>query len=101
MTEQTIEIHFRHPRNSSKTLVADLSPFCTGQEALEALLATENGEPPFLTQAGGEVYQLSLNRTKQAIAPNMTFAQAGVMNGDIIDIGQDVTGASSNCGATA
>lgn len=92
MTDETIEIHFRHPR-TSKILVADLSPFCTGHEALEALLAAENGEPPFLTQATGETYQLSLNRTGLAITPNMTFAQAGVMNGDMVDIGQDVTGA--------
>jgi hypothetical protein len=99
MTDQTIEIHFRHPRDS-RILIADLSPLCTGQEALQALLTAENGEPPFLTQAGGETYQLSLDRTKQAIAPNTTFAQAGVMNGDVIDIGQAVTGASSSRGAS-
>lgn len=99
MTDQTIEIHFRHPR-TSKILVADLSPFCTGHDALEALLTAENGEPPFLTQAGGENYQLSLPRTEQAIAPNMTFAQAGVINGDVIDVGQAVTGASASDGAS-
>lgn len=100
MTDETIEIHFRHPR-TSKILVADLSPFCTGHEALEALLTAENGEPPFLTQAAGETYQLSVKRTDQAITPNMTFAQAGVMNGDEINIVKDMDGARATGGASA
>jgi hypothetical protein len=95
MTEETIEIHFIHPR-TSKRLVADLSPLCTGEEALEALLTAENGEPPFLTQLGGETYQLSLHRTGEAITPSTTFAQAGVMNGDVVDIGQGAEGARTN-----
>jgi len=100
MTEQTIEIHFRHPRDS-KTLIADLSPFCTGQEAIQALQTAEDGEPPFLTYTAGEMYQLCVAKTNQVITPNMTFAQAGVANGDLVDVIKDMTGAHTIDGAFA
>lgn len=92
--ENTIELHFRHPRDS-KGLTADLSPHCTGQEALEELLRNEDGNGAFLAPLpGDQTYNLSVHRTKQEIAASMTFAQAGVINGDTIDIGQSAPGAA-------
>jgi hypothetical protein len=94
MNDNTIEIHFMHPRNSAMTLTADLSPQCTGQEALQELLLDADGKGPFLPPLpDGQVYELSVHRTQQAITPNMTFAQAGVINGDTIDVGQSAAGA--------
>lgn len=93
MTDQTIEVHFTHPRISGNTLVADISPHCTGHEALLALLSAEPGEAPFLTQLDGQDYELSLDRTGKAITPNMTFAQAGVTDGDTVRVDQSATGA--------
>ncbi len=92
MTDQTLEVHFMHP-HTSKILVADLSPLCTGHDALQALLTGQGGNAPFLKQDGGQTYDLSLERTKKAITPNMTFQEAGVMDRDIIKIDPNLTGA--------
>lgn len=98
MSNGTMEIQFRHPR-TNKFLVADLSPQCTGREALQALMTPHEGGEPFLTQSDGGAYNLIHDRTSQAIPPNMTFAQAGVEDGDTIKIDKDMTGAHSH-GAT-
>ena len=95
----TIEVHFMHPRNSAMTLVADLSPDCTGQAAVQELLRDVDGNGPFLPALpDGQTYELSLHRTQQAIAPNMTFAQAGVVDKDAIDVNQSAVGAQTFCG---
>ncbi len=91
-TNGTMEIQFRHPR-TNKVLVADLSPQCTGREALQALMGAEENGTPFLTQAQGEAYDLVHERTRSSITPNMTFAQAGVTNGDTIGIVKAMEGA--------
>jgi hypothetical protein len=92
MTNGTIEVQFRHPR-TNKILVADLSPQCTGQEALQALLATDDGGMPFITQSDGTAYNLLNERTNQFITPNMTFGQAGVESGDTIKLDKEMRGA--------
>jgi hypothetical protein len=93
MNNETIEVHFMHPRNSSKSLSADVSPDCTGQDALQELMRDPDGTGAFLPSlAGGQVYELAVRRTEQAITPSMTFAQAGVVNGDTIDVRQSATG---------
>lgn len=94
--QQTIEVHFIHP-HTSKRLIADLSPYCTGDAALQALLTSQGNNPPFLAQAGGQTYELSLERTHKAITPNMTFIDAGVLDRDIINIAPIVTGATELC----
>jgi len=94
MTNGTMEIHFRHPR-SRKILTADLSPQCTGREAIQALRAAEDSGTPFLTLSDGEDYNLVVERTSQSITPNMTFGQAGVVNGDTIGIVKDMVGAQT------
>ena len=91
-TNGTIEVQFRHPR-TNKFLVADLSPQCTGREALQALIAADDGGTPFITQTQGEAYDLVHERTRQSITPNMTFAQAGVASGDTIGIIKAMEGA--------
>jgi len=95
MNNGTMEVQFRHPR-TAKFLVADLSPQCTGREALQALMAAQDGGEPFLTQSDGEAYNLIHERTSQSITPNMTFAQAGVESGDIITLDKEMRGAHSN-----
>lgn len=96
MNDNTIEVHFMHPRNSSMTLTADISPQCTGQEALQELLRDEDGNGAFLPQLPeGQDYELAVRKVGQAvtITSNMTFAQAGVVDGDTIDVRQSATGA--------
>jgi hypothetical protein len=91
-----MEIHFKHPR-TNKILVADISPQCTGREALQALMAAQDGGTPFLTQSDGEAYSLIHEKTSQSITPNMTFGQAGVANGDSIKIEKAMEGARCIC----
>jgi hypothetical protein len=80
-----IEVHFLHPRNST-TLTADLDPRCTGEEAIRELL-NDDGTGAFLAPTfTGEQYQLAIIRTRRIIAPAMTFEQAGVVDGDVIEI---------------
>jgi hypothetical protein len=98
MNDNTIEVTFIHPRRSEKTLVADISPQCTGQEALEELMRDTDGNGAFLPPLQEGNYHLSVQRTEQDISPNMTFAQAGVVNGDSIAVGQSMIGAISPAG---
>lgn len=87
MNDNTIEVHFMHPRNST-TLTADISPQCTGAEALQELQA-DDGSGPFLTPPQtGEFYGLGLKRGTSAveITPHMSFAQAGVQSGDTVEV---------------
>lgn len=82
----TIEVHFTHPRKSGELLTADIYPHCTGQEALQGLMA-DDGSGAFIDPpANGQVYELALQRTDEAITPNMSFAQAGVINGDTVEV---------------
>ncbi|HEV2915105.1 MAG TPA: hypothetical protein VGX92_17645 [Pyrinomonadaceae bacterium] len=82
----TIEVHFMHPRKSGELLTADISPHCTGHEALQGLM-TDDGTGAFLVAPpNGQVYELALKRTDEAITPNMTFMQAGVIDGDTVEV---------------
>jgi hypothetical protein len=90
--DDSIEVRFIHPHTSRK-LVADLSPYCTGHDALQALLSAEGGKAPFLSPAEGQTYGLFLERASKAITPNMTFLEAGAINGDIVSIQPNVVGA--------
>ena len=87
MNGTTIEVHFIHP-HSSIPLTADISPQCTGEEALQELQA-DDGSGPFLgPPQNGQEYKLVLRRGDDGvtITPNMTFAQAGVINGDKVEV---------------
>jgi len=93
MNADTVEVHFIYPLENSKNLTADISPLCTGYDALQELLRDEDGKGAFLAPLPEGTYTLSVNRTHQAITPNMTFAQAGVVDGDSIIVDKDMTGA--------
>ena len=87
MNTQTIEVHFTHPRNTTLTLTADISPMCTGQEAIHGLMTDEDGSGAFLDQPpNGQVYELASRKDNVAITQNMTFAQAGVADGDTVEV---------------
>jgi hypothetical protein len=84
----TIVVHFMHPRDS-RPLPADIFPHCTGQEAIELLMSKDSG--PFIES--GRNYILVVRRTEKEIGLDKTFADAGVQDGDAIDISQKMTGA--------
>jgi hypothetical protein len=83
--DQPIELHFMHPR-SSKTVMADVSPQCSGEEALAALLYDAEEDPFLAPLVTAETYELYVHRTDTYIAPHTTFKQAGTIDGDLIDI---------------
>jgi hypothetical protein len=92
MTNTTIEVSFTHPRSSIQ-FTADIDPQCTGQQAVDGLLEG-NEQGPFLEQPpAGQPYQLVIKRTQALIPPNLTFAQAGVINKDVIEVRQAGQGA--------
>ena len=89
---QVIEVLFTHPRDS-RTFSADLSPACTCQQALNGLLAG-NEQGPFLEPAPpGRPYVLAVVRSGKQIPPNLSFGEAGVINGDTIEVLQSGQGA--------
>ncbi len=92
---QTVDVTFFHPRDSSLTLAADIGVDVTAEEVIEELMRDADGTGPFLPPLqDGEDYLLSLRRTKQALSPDMTFAQAGVTTGDAIAVIKNAIGAS-------
>jgi hypothetical protein len=87
LSDQTLIVHFMHPRNSATSLTADLNPQCTGREVLQELIRDADVEGPFLPRLpDGQVYELIIHRTKQVIEPQMSFEHAGAIDGDWIDI---------------
>ncbi|HEX9919596.1 MAG TPA: hypothetical protein VGA87_10530 [Pyrinomonadaceae bacterium] len=88
MNGNTIEVFFRHPL-TSELLPADLSPQCTGQEALEELQA-DDGTGAFLSQPQtGQQYKLVLRHGEDEgidIPPKMTFDDVGVKDGDTVEV---------------
>lgn len=87
MSDDKIEVHFYHPRSAS-IFTAKVHPRCTGRKALEGLLVGDKSgaflEPP----PPHRPYSLAVMRTGEAITPDMTFGQAGVINGDRIEVRQ-------------
>lgn len=87
-----IEVSFTHPR-SAELFTAEISPQCTGQKAIAGLMIGGD-EGPFLEQPpAGRSYRLVIKSTLGEISPNMTFAEAGVSNGDVVEVQLTAAGA--------
>jgi hypothetical protein len=89
MNGNTIEVFFMHPL-TSVALPADLSPQCTGKEALEAL-QDDDGTGAFLSPPQtGQRYKLVLRREGEEegtdIPPEMAFEAVGVKDGDKVEV---------------
>ena len=79
-----ITVGFTHPRKST-TFRAEVSPQLTAGDAIFELLSPSTG--PFLPPLQpGQDYLLVLSRTNTAIAPDMTMADAGVVDQDTLAI---------------
>jgi hypothetical protein len=82
--EETVEVSFTHPRDSS-TYQADVSPRLTAKQALSHLQSRETSQfLPSLRQ--GEHYELVVQRTNAVIQPHMSMIDAGVVEGDILEV---------------
>lgn len=87
---QEIKVKFAHPRDSKVEETNCEARVTTGASAVKWL--TDEG---FLPKLDGKSrgYQLSIDRTGKAIAPNATFEDAGVRDGDSISITETGAGA--------
>jgi hypothetical protein len=81
----TIEVHFTHPATAT-SLTTDVSPQCTAQEAINELLSTDEQGSLLPIPSSGTRYHLMLRKTEALIAPSMTFEEAGVEDGDTVDV---------------
>jgi len=91
-SSEKIEVGFTHPRNA-KIFTTKVSPHCTGQAALDGLLLG-NDEGSFLDPTSAEKpYEMVILRSSQIITASMTFEQAGVLAGDVIEVRQNAPGA--------
>jgi hypothetical protein len=87
-------VTFIHPRESARSFGAEVSLQCTAQLAVQGLMHG-NHDGAFLDPPPpGRPYELVLKRTSTMIPPNMTFAQAGVIPNDVIEIRLAGQGAS-------
>ncbi len=78
-----VDITFTHPR-ASKTFLATVGLGLTAQQAILALLSPQNG---FLqSPSPGSEYEIIIHRTGTAIPPHTTLGNAGVVDGDTLDI---------------
>lgn len=85
-----IKIKFNHPRDSKVEETSCDTRATTGSSAVKWL--TDEGFLPKLSDKN-RAYQLSLDRTGKAIAPNATFEDAGVKDGDSISVTETGAGA--------
>jgi hypothetical protein len=88
-----VAVTFIHPRENAKSFEAEVSLQCTAQMAVQGLMQG-NHDGAFLdAPPPGRPYELILKRTSAMIPPNMSFAQAGVIDKDVIEIRQAGQGA--------
>ncbi len=87
-----IEVTFTHPEGNN-VFTAAITPQCTGARAVQGLLrGNENG--PFLSPLpAGQDYVLTRKRDGHVITPNTTFEEAGVENGEVIEVQRPLRGA--------
>ncbi len=79
--EETIRVVFTHPRDSS-SFEANVSPECTGQEAINGLVEAKFIQPPGATSA----YSLKHSASGKAIAPSQSLSSSGVKDGDAVAV---------------
>jgi hypothetical protein len=88
-----LAVTFINPRSNARVFDADLSPECTGQMAIEGLLVGDHNGPFLEPAPPGRPYELVVKSSDVSITPNTTFREAGVVNGDVIEIRQALQGA--------
>jgi hypothetical protein len=79
-----LELQFWHPVGN-QIFTAYVNPLCTGQQAVQGLMAGDL-DGPFLESNSTRTYELMVKRSQQIITSRMTFEQAGVVNGDVIEV---------------
>lgn len=87
---EEIKIRFNHPRDSKVEETNCDTTKTTGASAVKWLI-----EEGFIPKLGDKsrAYQLSIDRTGKAIAPNATFEDAGVKDNDSISVTETGAGA--------
>jgi hypothetical protein len=97
MNNNSVKVTFTHPRDGGRSFDANINPQCTGQMAIQGLLLGDEGGAFLEAAAPGRPYELAVKRSQTNIPPNMTFEQAGVQDGDVIEVRQSGQGALRVC----
>lgn len=93
MNNNLLKVTFTHPRENGRSFDASINPQCTGQMAIQGLILGNEVGPFLEAAAPGRPYELTVKRTQMNITPNMTFEQAEVQDGDVIEVRQRGQGA--------
>jgi hypothetical protein len=93
MENNNLAVTFVNPRSNARAFEANLAPECTGQMAIEGLIVGDANGPFLEPAAPGRPYELIVKQSSVTITPNMTFREARVVNGDVIEIRQGGMGA--------
>jgi hypothetical protein len=83
-----MRLQFAHPR-SAALLEAEVEPWFTGEETVQALVKAGFIQQP----QAGRAYELVIARTRQQITPNMTFGESQLIEGEVIEVFQAGLGA--------
>jgi len=81
-----LEVRFAHPRQSDQMFTAEIVEQCTGSQALMGLMVGDAQGSFIDPPPAGRQYELIVSRTGVQISPNMTFDEAGVKDGDVIEV---------------
>lgn len=93
MNNNLIELRFSHPLDFGTVMTAKVDPQCTAQQALHEPMTDRGGGAFLFELKPGESWELVISGTQQAIPSQTSFAQAGVVDGDLIEIHRNVLGA--------
>lgn len=92
--EQTkIQVSFVRALGEAGSFESEVSPDCTGQMAVDGLLAGDARRSFLKPTNPARPYDLCVMRTGVVISPNMTFREAGIIDGEIVEIRQAGQGA--------
>lgn len=86
----TIQVTFLHPRGPGKRAIS-LNRAITGKMAIEGLISKRFIE----ASATGQGYVLVLQRTKEELPMERSLIDAGLQDGDVIQVSEVSAGAGS------
>ncbi|HEX8597042.1 MAG TPA: hypothetical protein VF952_00815 [Chloroflexia bacterium] len=90
---EVLEVRFAHPRESARYFEAEVSPSLTAGQAIKNLLEGDDDGPFMDPPEPGKPYALVVSSTGQVMTPNMSFADAKVADGEVLEVGQRGSGA--------
>lgn len=92
---ERMKLTFLHPYKSTEQFVMDVAPQATARQTIQQLLKGDDKGPWLDPEPVGRPYELVLNRTNTALAPNQTLGGAGAAAGDVFAVMHPGQGAAA------